>query len=250
MPLSIILSFIIRRTSEDGDLAFFWRYAVSLYLLKSTEPVLAFLSGLVWATSLHCDVLALHTDPPIFLLVSRDYLAALAQDLVDSSNIKAPRRRSILITNSSVKHTFSNHILTMKFTSTIVSLAALFAVASADTVRFNTFYDNPGTSLNNVACSNGKNGLVTKGFTTFGSLPSFPSVGGVFAVKGWNSTECGSCWKLTYGSESIYVTAIDTISDGFDISLKAMNILTNNQAQKLNSIDAQATQVATSFCSS
>ncbi|KAN0137833.1 protein SnodProt1 [Lactarius tabidus] len=136
----------------------------------------------------------------------------------------------------------------MKFTSTIISLAALFSVASADIVRFNTFYDNPGTSLNNVACSNGKNGLVTKGFPTFGSLPSFPGIGGVFAVKGFNSTECGSCWQLTYGGKSIYITAIDTIHDGFDISLKAMNILTNNQAQALDSIDAQATQVARSFC--
>ena len=136
----------------------------------------------------------------------------------------------------------------MKFTSTIISLAALFSVASADVVRFNTFYDNPSTSLNNVACSDGPNGLVTKGFSTFGSLPSFPSVGGVSAVKGWNSPQCGSCWKLTFEGKSIFVTAIDTISDGFDISLAAMNILTNGQAQQLDSIDAQATQVAESFC--
>jgi hypothetical protein len=100
-------------------------------------------------------------------------------------------------------------------------------------------------------CSNGPNGLVTDGFNTIGALtalPPHPAVGGVFAVKGWNSPECGSCWKLTYKGKSIYVTAIDTISDGFDISLKAMNLLTNNQAQKLDSIDAQATQVAASFC--
>ena len=135
----------------------------------------------------------------------------------------------------------------MKFTSTIISLAALFSVASADVVRYNTFYDNPGTSLNDVACSNGNNGLVTK-FPTFGKLPSFPAIGGVSAVKGWNSPECGSCWKLTYGKKFIYVTAIDTISEGFDISLEAMNILTNNQAQKLDSIDVQATQVGTGFC--
>ncbi|KAN0137831.1 Cerato-platanin [Lactarius tabidus] len=134
----------------------------------------------------------------------------------------------------------------MKFTS-IISLAALFSVASADVVRYNTFYDDPTTSMNDVACSNGDNGLVAK-FPTFGSLPTFPAVGGVFAVKGWNSPECGSCWKLTYGSKFIYVTAIDTIHDGFDISLKAMNLLTNNQAQALDSIDVQATQVATSFC--
>ncbi|KAN0137838.1 protein SnodProt1 [Lactarius tabidus] len=136
----------------------------------------------------------------------------------------------------------------MKFTSTIISLAALFSVSSADIVRYNTIYDDPGTSLNNVACSNGKNGLITKGYSTFGSLLSYPGIGGVSAVKGWNSTECGSCWKLTYNGESIYVAAIDTFSDGFDISLKAMNTLTNNQAQELDSIDAQATQVSRSFC--
>jgi hypothetical protein len=142
----------------------------------------------------------------------------------------------------------------MKLTSTILSLAALFSVASAgptpstNVVRYNTFYDNPTTSLNNVACSNGDNGLITKGFSTFSSLPSFPFVGGAFNVKNWNSPECGSCWKLTYQSNTIYLTAIDTISDGFDISLTAMNVLTNGQAQKLDSIDVQATQVAESFC--
>ena len=136
----------------------------------------------------------------------------------------------------------------MKFTSTIISLAALFSVASADVVRFNTFYDNASTSLNNVACSNGDNGLVTKGFPTFGSLPSFPSIGGVSAVKGWNSPECGSCWQLTYAGNTIYVTAVDTISDGFDISLAGMNLLTNGQAQQLDTVNAQATQVDESFC--
>ena len=137
----------------------------------------------------------------------------------------------------------------MKFTSTIISLVALFSVASADVVRYNVFYDNPSTSLNNVACSNGPNGLVTKGFPTFGSLPSFPAIGGVSAVKGWNSPECGSCWQLTYGSNSIYVTAVDTISDGFDISLAAMNVLsTYGQAQQLDSVNVQAQEVAASYC--
>ena len=122
----------------------------------------------------------------------------------------------------------------MKFTSTIISLAALFSVASADIVRFNTFYDNPTTSLNNVACSNGVNSLITKGFPTFGSLLTFPGVGGVYAVEGWNTMECGSCWQLTYEGNSIYVAAVDTVSDGFDISLAALNELTNGQAQQLN----------------
>jgi hypothetical protein len=142
----------------------------------------------------------------------------------------------------------------MKFTSTIISLAALFSVASAgptpstNIVRYNSFYDTPTTSLNNVACSNGNNGLVTKGFSTFESLPSFPFIGAAFNVENWNSPECGSCWELTFESNTIYLTAIDTISSGFDMSLTAMNVLTNGQAQQLDSINVQATQVAESFC--
>ncbi len=135
----------------------------------------------------------------------------------------------------------------MKLTSTLISLAALFSIASADTVRYNTFYDNASTSMNNVACSNGDNGLVTK-FPTFGSLPSFPAIGGVSAVKGWNSPECGSCWELTYEGNTIYVTAIDTLFEGFSISLGAMNTLTNGEAQHLDVIDAEATQVDKWHC--
>ena len=138
----------------------------------------------------------------------------------------------------------------MKFTSTIIALAALFSVVAADTqpVRYNTFYDNPSTSMNNVACSDGQNGLVTKGFPTFGSLPSFPNVGGVYAVGAWNSPFCGSCWQLTYGGNSIYVTAIDTVYSGFDISLAAMNILTGGNAVALDSINASAMQVPQFYC--
>ena len=136
----------------------------------------------------------------------------------------------------------------MKFTSTLLSLAALFSVASADIVRYNQIYDDPTYSLNGVACSNGPHGLVTDGFDTLGDLPTFPGVGGVFAVSGWGSPECGSCWELTYKGKSILVTAVDTISDGFDISLKAMNILTGGKAVALDSIDAVATKVSRTHC--
>ena len=188
----------------------------------------------------------------------KSYLAALAQVLPACSKYKSSKTREHCNYQTISQRTSSNHILTiltMKFTSTILSLAALFTIASAgptpgNVVRYNTFYDNPQTSLNDVACSNGDNGLVTKGFPTFGSLPSFPFMGGVSAVKGWNSPECGSCWELTYSGtgNTIYVTAVDTISDGFDISLTAMNVLTNGQAQQLDSINVQAQEVATSNC--
>jgi hypothetical protein len=138
----------------------------------------------------------------------------------------------------------------MKLTSTIISLSALFSVACAVTepVRPNSFYDNGQTSMNNVACSNGPNGLVTKGYPTFGSLPSFPYIGGAFAVGAWNSPECGSCWQLTYPATgvTVYLTAVDTVFSGFDVSDQTMSALTNGG--QASQIDVEATQVAESFC--
>jgi hypothetical protein len=141
----------------------------------------------------------------------------------------------------------------MKFASTILSLAALFSVAlaSAEDVQYNTIYDDPSYSLNGVACSNGPHGLVTAGFNTIGdllALPGSPSVGGAFAVSGWGSPECGSCWNLEYNGNSIYVIAFDTISSGFDLSLTAMNELTGNNAVALGTVNAIATQVSRSDC--
>jgi hypothetical protein len=146
----------------------------------------------------------------------------------------------------------------MKFTSTVIALAALFSVsiasptASTDVqpVRFNTFYDNGQQSLNNVACSNGDNGLITKGYTTFDSLPSFPYVGAGFAVHNWNSPECGSCWQLTYEDTgvTIYATAIDTVYSGFDLSEAAVNALTNGNAEQFSYINVDSTQVDPSYC--
>ncbi|KAI9433900.1 Cerato-platanin [Lactarius indigo] len=119
----------------------------------------------------------------------------------------------------------------MKLTSTLTSLVALFSVASAVNVRYDTTYDNPQGSL-----------------STFGSLPSFPNIGAAQAVAGWNSTACGSCWKISFGGKSINVIAVDHAGDGFNLSLEAMDTLTNGQAQQLGVINAQATQVDASQC--
>ena len=136
----------------------------------------------------------------------------------------------------------------MKLTSTIISLVALFSVASAVNVRFDTAYDNSQGSLSTVACSDGANGLLTKGFTTFGSLPSFPNIGAAQAVGGWNSTACGTCWQISFGGKSINAIAVDHADDGFNLSLEAMNTLTNGHAQELGVINAQVTQVDKSLC--
>ena len=163
--------------------------------------------------------------------------------------------------NSMMKGPFSSkahqpgrilHHIVMKLILTIVSLAALFSVAYADIepVRVNPLYGNPQTSWNDVACSNGVNGLITKGFSTIGSLPTFPNVGGTFAVNTRNSPECGSCWTLTYEGtgRTIYFTAIDTAPFGFELSPQSVNTLTNGQANQSSVIYVQAAQVSESFC--
>ena len=136
----------------------------------------------------------------------------------------------------------------MKFTSTIVSLAALFSVASAVHVRYDEDYDNPIISLDAGACSNGANGLLTKGYTTFGSLPSFPNIGAAQAVEDWNSPECGSCWEISYKGKSVFVTIVDHTADGFNLSLKAVNTLTDGDAEEFGVVDAKATQVDPIHC--
>ena len=136
----------------------------------------------------------------------------------------------------------------MKLISTITSLVALFSVASAIDVRYDTTYDNSQGSLSTVSCSDGANGLLTKGYTTFGSLPSFPNIGAAQAVTGWNSPACGSCWQITYEGETINVIAVDHADDGFNLSLEAMNTLTNGNAVGLGVINAQATQIDPQSC--
>ncbi|KAI9451618.1 Cerato-platanin [Lactarius psammicola] len=136
----------------------------------------------------------------------------------------------------------------MKFTLTITPLVALFSVTSAVNVFYDTRFDNPKGSLATVACSDGPNGLLTKGFTTFRSLPSFPNIGAAQAVGGWNSSVCGSCWHISFGGKSINVTAIDHTGDGFNLSLEVMNNLTNGHAEEFGVINSQAAQINKKFC--
>ncbi|KAI0637625.1 immunomodulatory protein [Trametes polyzona] len=138
----------------------------------------------------------------------------------------------------------------MQFKTLSLSALALFFVPAslAVTVSYDMTYDNPAFDLGVTACSDGPNGLQTKGFTNLGSLPQFPNVGGAAAIAAWNSPNCGSCWQLTYNGKSINVLAVDHTDDGFNLSLEALNTLTDGQGEFLGRIDAQATQVAASQC--
>ena len=140
----------------------------------------------------------------------------------------------------------------MKFISFITPLLAFIPAAHSVLVQYDTVYDNPATSLNTVACSDGKNGLITKGYKTFGSLPSFPHIGAASAVEGYNSTSCGSCWELSYTNNkttnSIYVIAIDHARQGFVITQTALKHLAGQQGVDAGKIDATATRVGGSLC--
>jgi hypothetical protein len=128
------------------------------------------------------------------------------------------------------------------------TLLTLLSVASAITVSYDNGYDDGSRSLTAVACSDGPNGLITKGYTTQSSLPSFPRIGGAFAIAGWNSASCGTCWSLTYSGNTINVLAIDYAGEGFNIAQEAMDLLTGGQAVALGRVDAAYVQVDASVC--
>lgn len=140
------------------------------------------------------------------------------------------------------------------FYGTILTIFSIFAfiapsfAQSSVTVSYDTIYDDSGASLDTVACSDGPNGLIPKGYPTIGSLPSFPRVGGAAAVAGWNSAECGTCWQLTYNNVSVNILAIDHADEGFNISEEAMNELTDGQAVFLGRVTATTVQVDASVC--
>lgn len=141
----------------------------------------------------------------------------------------------------------------MKLLPFIISLAAILPAAYSDNVKYDTQYDNPDISLDAVACSDGKNGLMTKGYQTFGQIPNFPHIGAAAAVEGYDSASCGSCWALTYTksdktTETIYVTAIDHAASGFNIAGMALQELGGPQAENAGQIKVTSEQVAVTKC--
>ncbi|KAL0466079.1 Cerato-platanin [Neurospora intermedia] len=133
--------------------------------------------------------------------------------------------------------------------SKILSLFTLATAASGTTVSYDTGYDDPNRSLTVVSCSDGSNGLITKYHWNFqNQVKNFPYIGGVEAVAGWNSPNCGTCWSVTYNGKTINILAIDHAGAGVNLSKKAMNELTGGNAEQFGRVDAQVSQVALSAC--
>ncbi|KAI9000591.1 cerato-platanin-like secreted protein [Trametes punicea] len=114
-------------------------------------------------------------------------------------------------------------------------------------VTFDPVFDNKSNSLNKVACSNGHNGLESKGYTTFGSLPD-QWIGGVQAIAGWNSPNCGTCWQISYNNVTINMLAVDHTDSGVNVGEVAMNKFTNGHAVQRGVIHAHVKEVDPSNC--
>lgn len=141
----------------------------------------------------------------------------------------------------------------MKYTLHFLELALFATVSKAVnpvasiSATFDTTYDNPNLSLSTVTCSDGKNGLITKGYSTIGDLPT-QDVGGAPTIKGWNDVNCGACYALTYDNETVYVMAIDVAVGQFNLALKTLNKLTHGHAQEFGSVVVQYEEVDKSKC--
>ena len=140
----------------------------------------------------------------------------------------------------------------MKFFTSLIAAAAAASSALAVTVRYDTAYDNAGQSLSTVSCSDGPNGLITRGYSTFGSLPEFPHIGAK-AGASHGSDQCGTCHKLSWTDEfgttrSIHVLVVDYATSGFNIAQTALDELTGGRASEKGSINATSKQVNVKHC--
>ena len=132
---------------------------------------------------------------------------------------------------------------------------ALPAQAAQASIAFDEAYDDGALSTLGVACSDGPNGLYTRGFRTLGALPGFPFVGGASAVAGWNSPSCGRCFRLEFQGAAVFVTAVGSAKlppggagAAFVVSLATLDRLTKGQGRALGRVAGTSAGVASANC--
>lgn len=64
-------------------------------------------------------------------------------------------------------------------------------------LAYDVIYGDANLPLSRLACSDGSNGLESKGYTTLGSFSNFPYLGGAPTVADWNDPNCGKCYAVT-----------------------------------------------------
>ncbi|TFK49763.1 hypothetical protein OE88DRAFT_381921 [Heliocybe sulcata] len=147
----------------------------------------------------------------------------------------------------------------MKFTTTIAALAVLVPVVlgqaqtTQQSVTYNSAYDNSCLSLASVTCGPT---LMSMGFSTFGSLPSFPYIGAtsfIPATSTCSQGNCASCYNITNGDVTISILAIHSASAGMSVGLEAMNELTHGQGAQMGALQTggmqmNVVQVDQSYC--
>lgn len=138
----------------------------------------------------------------------------------------------------------------MQFTTIIFSIisAAATVFAASGTAAYDTTYDTASLSTLSIACSDGLNGLNTKGYPTLGALPRFPNVGASSEVASWNSPNCGKCYAITWQSNTINVIAVDHAVEGWVLSRAALDKLTNGNAVMVGRFPVTWAPTAQSNC--
>ena len=71
----------------------------------------------------------------------------------------------------------------MQFLAILAVLPAALAGITTS-LSYDPVYSNPSTSTLSLACSDGDNGLHTKGFATLGAVPKFPMVAAAPDIAG------------------------------------------------------------------
>ncbi|KAJ7577468.1 SnodProt1 [Mycena floridula] len=138
-----------------------------------------------------------------------------------------------------------------------ISLFIASTVATLASMSYDDTYGSPAASLSSVACSDGKYGLLSR-FPTFGSLPTYPNVGGISHIEQWDSQNCGSCWEIRCGQKKIYFSGIDSAGETpGNLDLGTVNIVvtswmmdecTSGMAKELGVLEVEYVQVERSFC--
>ncbi|KAI6097811.1 Cerato-platanin [Pisolithus sp. B1] len=129
------------------------------------------------------------------------------------------------------------------------SLSVPVLAQMTTSLAYDAIYGDANLPLSRLACSDGSNGLESKGYTTLGSFSNFPYLGGAPTVADWNDPSCGKCYAVTYGKNTIKVIALDVSKDGFTVSPQAMDTLTDGQANALGRVEVTAAEVPASECS-
>ncbi len=127
----------------------------------------------------------------------------------------------------------------------------MIAVTLSDTAIVTYHLYTKYDKLTTVACSDGKNGIMSWGYNDLSLL--FPYVT-AWQPSGWNSTQCGSCAKIMWNGRFVYVTVIDQCGminsaySHFDMSKEAFYKLFGDIGIARGSMTANFSIVASKYC--